>query len=187
MDRERFRDELNKAPVIAILRGVTPDTVIGVCEALADGGVRFIEVTLNSPEPIASIRKAAQRFGGGDVHIGAGTVLTSDEVDRVAEAGGGYIISPHLNPAVIRRTKEAGLISIPGFFTPSEAFAALEAGANFLKCFPANTLGPRYLKDLAAVLANPVIRRGRRLGAVFAEEKHEGTARGGHGVHGDNC
>lgn len=151
-----FQQDLESAPVIAILRGVTSDEILPVCNALVQGGVRFIEVTLNSPNPIASIGKAAQALASRGVHVGAGTVLTADDVDRVAEAGGTYIISPNTDGAVIRRTKERGLISIPGFMTPSEAFAAAAAGADILKCFPIGCFGPAYIKDLKAVLPTPV-------------------------------
>lgn len=156
----QFLDDLQKSPVIAILRGVTPDSVLPVCSALAAGGIRFIEVTMNSPNPVDSIAKAAEALAPQGIHIGAGTVLSPDEVDQVAEAGGTYIISPNMDPAVIRRTKEQGLISIPGFFTASEAFAALAAGADLLKCFPVGRLGPGYIKDLKTVLPAPVIAVG---------------------------
>ncbi len=155
-----FQHDLALAPVIAILRGVTPETVLPVCDALATGGVRFIEVTLNSPDALTSIARAAEHFRGLAVRIGAGTVLSAAEVDAVAEAGGTYIISPNTDAAVIRQTKKRGLISIPGFFTPSEAFAALAAGADLLKCFPVGRLGPGYIKDLKAVLPAPVIAVG---------------------------
>ena len=155
-----FQHDLAPAPVIAILRGVTPDTVLPVCDALVEGGIRFIEVTLNSPQALVSIERAVARFRDSGVRIGAGTVLTAAEVDAVAAAGGSYIISPNMDPAVIRRTKEQGLISIPGFFTASEAFAALAAGADLLKCFPVGRLGPGYIKDLKAVLPAPVIAVG---------------------------
>jgi 2-dehydro-3-deoxyphosphogalactonate aldolase len=160
IDVEKFARDLKAAPVIAILRGVTPETIVEVCEALADGGVRFIEATLNSPDPIASVRRAAAHFKDSDVHVGAGTVLRPDEVGEVAEAGGSYIVSPNFNEAVVRRTKELGLISIPGFFTPSEAFAAVDAGADYLKLFPARANGPGYIKDLKAVLPNPILAVG---------------------------
>ncbi|MCF7853314.1 MAG: 2-dehydro-3-deoxy-6-phosphogalactonate aldolase [Candidatus Pacebacteria bacterium] len=154
------QQDLERAPVIAILRGVTPDSILPVCEALAEAGVQFIEVTMNSPEPLDSIRKAADSFADRGIHVGAGTVLKPTEVDAVAEAGGTYIISPNTNPEVIRRTKALGLVSIPGFLTPSEAFEAVEAGADLLKCFPAGQLGPSYMKDLRAVLPTPVIAVG---------------------------
>jgi len=157
---EQFAQDLKAAPIIAILRGVTPDTMIEVCEALHAGGVRFVEATLNSPNPIESIRKAATHFKGAGLNIGAGTVLRPEEVEQVAAAGGQYVISPNFNPAVVKRTKELGLISIPGFFTPSEAFAAVDAGADFLKCFPANALGSSYIRDIKAVLPNPIVAVG---------------------------
>ena len=157
---EQFREELAQVPVIAILRGVTPATVLPVCEALVAGGIRFIEVTLNSPDSLVSIGRAVEHMAPQGVHIGAGTVLAPDQVDAVAMAGGRYIISPNTDAAVIARTKERGLISIPGFLTPSEAFAATAAGADLLKCFPAGRLGPGYIKDLTAVLTLPVLAVG---------------------------
>lgn len=159
IDIEQFGSDLRESPVIAILRGVTPATILEVCEALRDAGIRFVETTMNSPDPSASIRRAAEGLGG-DIHVGAGTVLQPDQVDAVAAAGGTYIISPNFSPAVVRRTKELGLISIPGFFTPSEGFAAVDAGADYLKWFPARALGPGYLRDLAAVLPHPVLAVG---------------------------
>jgi 2-dehydro-3-deoxyphosphogalactonate aldolase len=160
LETPQFLDDLQKSPVIAILRGVTPESVLPVCRALAAGGIRFIEVTMNSPSPADSIARAAETLAPQGVHIGAGTVLSPDDVDQVAAAGGTYIISPNSDAAVIRRTKERGLISIPGFFTPSEAFAALAAGADLLKCFPVGRLGPGYIKDLKAVLPAPVVAVG---------------------------
>ncbi|MFW5997083.1 MAG: 2-dehydro-3-deoxy-6-phosphogalactonate aldolase [Lentisphaeria bacterium] len=155
-----FKDELGEAPVIAILRGITPDSVLPVCRALAEGGVRFIEITLNSPSPAESIDLAATELTSKGIHIGAGTVLTSEQVDSVAEAGGSYIISPNTDPGVIRRTKELGLLSIPGFLTPSEAFTAVKAGADMLKCFPAGRMGAGYIKDLKAVLPADIVAVG---------------------------
>jgi 2-dehydro-3-deoxyphosphogalactonate aldolase len=159
-DMDRFAADFDAAPVIAIQRGLKPDEVLRLAEALVKGGIRFVETTLNSPDPFASIRRCVEEFPGGEIHVGAGTVLTPDEVERVAEAGGTYIVSPNFNPAVVRKTKELGLISIPGFFTPSEGFAAVEAGADFLKCFPASVLGPEYFKALKAVLPNPLVAVG---------------------------
>lgn len=159
-DLDRFASDFDAAPVIAIQRGLQPEQVLRLAEALVKGGVRFVETTLNSPEPFVSIRQCAEEFSGGETHVGAGTVLTPDEVEKVAEAGGTYIVSPNFNPAVVRRTTQLGLISIPGFFTPSEGFAAVEAGADFLKCFPASVLGPAYFKALKAVLPNPLVAVG---------------------------
>jgi len=160
IDRERFDADLAEVPVVAILRGVTPKTVLPVCQALADGGITFIEITLNSPDPIISIGLAVAELVPQGVHIGAGTVLTPDEATAVADAGGTYIISPNFNESVVRKTKELGLVSIPGFLTPSEGFAAAAAGADLLKCFPARVMGPGYIKDLKAVLPAPIVAVG---------------------------
>ncbi len=143
---------LEQCPVIAILRGVTPDNAVEICQALADGGILLIEITMNSPDALKSIKLAVEYFAGSKVNIGAGTVLSVQEVDAVAGAGGQYIISPNCNPEVIKRTKELGLLSLPGIFTPSEAFTALQNGADFLKLFPAGRLAPEYIKDLKAVV-----------------------------------
>ncbi len=145
-------EAIKKCPVVAILRGITPDEVIGVCDALAERGIGLIEITMNSPEALKSIKLAADHFKNSSVGIGAGTVLSPKDVEAVAEAGGEYIISPNSDPAVIRMTKELGLLSLPGVFTPSEAFLALQCGADFLKLFPAGRLAPEYIKDLKAVV-----------------------------------
>ena len=150
---------LADAPVVAILRGVTPETVLPVGRALAEAGVRFVEVPLNSPSPFESIRRLAKAENGG-VWVGAGTVVRAEDVDAVAEAGGRYVLAPNTDPGVIRRTKELGLVSIPGFLTPSEAFAALDAGADALKLFPAARLGAGYIRDLRAVLPAPILAVG---------------------------
>jgi 2-dehydro-3-deoxyphosphogalactonate aldolase len=140
-----------RCPLIAILRGVTPDEVVAVGEALFDAGFRLIEVPLNSPEPLMSITRLAQAFAGRAV-IGAGTVLHALEVTAVRKAGGTMIISPNTNGEVIAATRKDGLVSLPGIATPSEAFAALEAGATALKLFPAEGASPAVLKAIRAVL-----------------------------------
>lgn len=137
--------------LIAILRGLKPEEALGITEALIEAGIDRIEVPLNSPEPLKSISMMAERFGQ-DALIGAGTVLTLDEVEAVANAGGRLIVSPNCNPAVIERTKALGLASFPGVFTATECFAALGAGADGLKIFPAFTMGPKGLSTLGAVL-----------------------------------
>lgn len=144
-----------QSPLIAIIRGVTPDEAIDIGEALIEGGIRIIEVPLNSPDPLRSIEKLAARFGD-QASIGAGTVLTPGQVEDVRTAGGRLIVSPNMNPAVIRATAEAGLVSCPGIFTPSEAFAALDAGANTLKLFPAEAASPKAVKAMRAVLPSDV-------------------------------
>lgn len=155
-----FSEDFRQRRILAVLRGVTPDSVIETCEALYEGGIRFVEVTMNSPDPLVSIKLAAKKFEGSGLHVGAGTVLAPEEAADVARAGGTYIVSPNTDPAVIRRTKDLGLVSIPGFLTPTEGFMAAAAGADFLKCFPVNVLGPGYLKSLGAVLSAPVLAVG---------------------------
>jgi 2-dehydro-3-deoxyphosphogalactonate aldolase len=142
---------LAECPIVAIVRGIRPDEVLAHAETLFAAGIRGIEVPLNSPEPLESIRRLAEVWGERMV-VGAGTVLHADKVDAVAQAGGVLIISPNTNTAVIRRTVELGLISAPGFATATEAFQALELGARHLKLFPAVTYGPGHLKQLKAVL-----------------------------------
>ncbi len=137
--------------LIAILRGITPPEVIAVCEALVSAGITLIEVPLNSPEALRSIADAAKAFGGR-ADVGAGTVLSVEDVDAVADAGGVFVVSPDTNPAVIVRTRQRGMASYPGVFSPSDAFSAIRAGATGLKFFPAEVLGPKGIKAMKAVL-----------------------------------
>ena len=137
--------------LIAILRGVRPDEAAEMAIALADEGFGMIEVPLNSPDPFASITAMVEAVGERAA-IGAGTVLSPQDVDRVADAGGRLVVSPDCNPAVIGRTKELGLASFPGVMTPTEAFTALRAGADGLKFFPAELIGPTGLRAMRAVL-----------------------------------
>ena len=138
-------------PLIAILRGITPNEAIGIGLALVETGFRVIEVPLNSPEPLESIRRLATALGDRAT-VGAGTVRSAAEVAEVAAAGGRLIVSPHMSPQLIRATKQAGLMSGPGVATPTEALAAIEAGADFLKLFPAEQLPPAIVKAWRAVL-----------------------------------
>lgn len=142
-------------PLIAILRGITPPEAEAILEALIAAGIGLIEVPLNSPEPLASIRIMADK-ARGRARIGAGTVLTADDVRRVAAAGGQLIVSPNRDDGVIRATKEAGLDSYPGVFTATEALGALAAGADALKFFPADVLGSAGIKAIAAILPRGV-------------------------------
>ena len=160
MTRQEMLNLLKSCPIVAILRGITQEEVIDVCQALADNGIKFAEITMNSPEAVKSIKLAAEHFDSAEICIGAGTVLSPEQVEAVAAAGGKYIISPNCNPDVIRRTKEIGLLSCPGVFTPSEAFVALEAGADILKLFPAGRMAPEYIKDLKAVVPAEFIATG---------------------------
>ena len=156
-----FQEQARRCPVVAILRGITPEEMLPVCEALRTAGIRLLEVPLNSPDAPESIRRAAAKYhAAGELLTGAGTVLTAQNVRDVAAAGGRFIISPDANPEVIRETRRLGLVSIPGFFTATEAFTALRAGADYLKLFPAGTLGPGYVKDLKAVIKAPILAVG---------------------------
>ncbi len=146
-------------PLLAVLRGIRPEDAEAVGEALIAAGMTLLEVPLNSPEPYESIARLsalAARLAGDTVLVGAGTVLTTEEVERVAAAGGRLVVSPATDPEVIAATKAAGMISGPGFFTPSEAFAAIRAGADVLKFFPAEAGSPVVMKALKTVLPRHV-------------------------------
>jgi 2-dehydro-3-deoxyphosphogalactonate aldolase len=148
---ERFHAHLNQCPLVAILRGLRPDEAEPIGEALVEAGFRLIEVPLNSPQPLESIARLAARFG--DVAtVGAGTVTTVADMAAVRDAGGTLIVSPNVDERVIAATTAAGLVSLPGFFTSTEAFAALGAGAHALKLFPAEASSPAVLGAHRAVL-----------------------------------
>jgi 2-dehydro-3-deoxyphosphogalactonate aldolase len=152
---ECFTGHLAACPLVAIVRGIRPDEAEAVGEALVDAGIRIIEVPLNSPDPLASIALLAARFGDR-VTIGAGTVLDPADIPRIADVGGRIIVSPNADTAVIAAAAAAGLVSAPGYFTPTEAFAALRAGAHVLKLFPAEGASPAVLKAQRAVLPKDV-------------------------------
>jgi 2-dehydro-3-deoxyphosphogalactonate aldolase len=142
---------LAKSPLIAILRGVEPREVVDIAEGLIAAGILIIEVPLNSPEPLESIRRLAGACAGRAL-LGAGTVMRSGDVDAIREAGGTLIVTPHADAAVMKRAKELGLLAMPGFFSPTEAFAMIDAGADGLKLFPAEAASPKVLAAMRAVL-----------------------------------
>ncbi len=142
---------LRPLPLIAVLRGITPDEIDAVGAALIDNGFRILEVPLNSPDPFDSIARLQQRFGERCL-TGAGTVVDVADVARVAAAGGKLIVMPHGDVAIVREAKHRGMLCVPGVSTPTEAFAALRAGADGLKMFPAEQLPPAALKAWRAVL-----------------------------------
>jgi 2-dehydro-3-deoxyphosphogalactonate aldolase len=147
----QFDEAFARCPLIAILRGVRPDEVETIGDALVETGITIIEVPLNSPQSLASIERLA-RLLEGRAMVGAGTVLKSEEVGAVASAGGRLIISPNTDVRVIAAAVEYELAAVPGFFSPTEALAALAAGASALKLFPAEGANPRMLRAVRAVL-----------------------------------
>ncbi len=149
--RQRLDAAMSALPLVAILRGLRPDDAEAIGAALVEAGFRLIEVPLNSPEPFRSIEKLARRFGDTAV-IGAGTVLETTAVGRLKDAGGELVVMPHADVKVIAEAKARGLVCVPGIATPTEAFAALAAGADGLKIFPAEILPPKAVKAMLAVL-----------------------------------
>jgi 2-dehydro-3-deoxyphosphogalactonate aldolase len=152
---EDFSRYLGDCPLVAIIRGVTPDEVVAVGEAILAGGIRIIEVPLNSPHPFESINRLSQALGDRAL-VGAGTVLDTLSIARVKDAGGRLIVAPNTNAQVISAAVQAAMVAAPGYFTPSEAFVALDAGAQALKLFPAEGASPAVLKAQRAVLPKDV-------------------------------
>jgi 2-dehydro-3-deoxyphosphogalactonate aldolase len=140
-----------RCPIVSVLRGIRPDESEAIVGALDAAGIVIAEVPMNSPDPLGSIRRLHARFGERML-IGAGTVLRVEQVGQIARAGGRLIVTPHADPAIVRAALASGLYAIPGFFTPGEAFALLDAGAHALKMFPAEAASPAVLKALRAVL-----------------------------------
>jgi 2-dehydro-3-deoxyphosphogalactonate aldolase len=142
---------LDACPLVAILRGVTPEEVEAIGGALVEQGLTILEVPLNSPRPLESIRRLHAAFGERAL-VGAGTVTTEDEVAAIARAGARLLVTPHADAALVRAARARGMVACPGFFTPAEAFALLAAGADALKLFPAEAASPAVLRALLAVL-----------------------------------
>lgn len=166
-------------PIVAILRGITPPEAVATAQSLIANGITLIEVPLNSPDAFDSIARMIDAFGA-QAEIGAGTVLRPAEVTQLAAIGGKLVVSPNCNPDVIRATRQAGLASYPGVMTPSEAFAALDAGATALKLFPGELIGPTGLKAMRAVL--PAGTDCYAVGGVNADTIRDWIAAGAAGI-----
>jgi 2-dehydro-3-deoxyphosphogalactonate aldolase len=144
-------DRLARCPFVAILRGIAPDEVDGVSDVLVELGFAVIEIPLNSPRPLVSLERLARRVPER-VLVGAGTVLSDADVSAIAQAGGRLVVMPHASAPIVREAKRRGLAVIPGFATPTEAFAMIDAGADALKLFPADGSSPAALRSMRAVL-----------------------------------
>jgi 2-dehydro-3-deoxyphosphogalactonate aldolase len=169
---------LDALPLVAILRGLVPEEAVAIGEAIADAGFLCLEVPLNSPRPLESIARLRKALDGR-LLVGAGTVLTVEDVAQVADAGGQLCVSPNVDVEVIRATKARGMVSMPGFLTPTEAFMALAAGADAIKLFPAELVGTRGLKAMKAVL--PAQARVYAVGGVAPDNMTEWQAAGASG------
>ena len=146
-----IQEKIKAMPLISILRNIETKEIVPVIKILLESGFTTMEITLNSPNAFESIN-IANKYFGNEIALGAGTVLTEQEVILVKQAGGKFIISPNMNTDVIKKTKKENLLSIPGCYTPSEIITALEVGADIIKIFPADTLGVHYIKAIQNVL-----------------------------------
>jgi 2-dehydro-3-deoxyphosphogalactonate aldolase len=170
-------DWLQRSPLVAILRGLRPDEAVAIGDVLVDAGIVVLEVPLNSPSPFDSIRALSSRYGERAL-VGAGTVRRTAEVDRLAEAGGRLLVTPHADPTLVRAAKSHGMLACPGFYTPAEAFALLDAGADALKLFPAEAASPAVLRALLAVLpaGTPVLPVGGMAPGTIGPWRDAGAA-----------
>jgi len=174
---DKFRLAMRELPLIAILRGLKPAEALAIGDTLVEAGFRLLEVPLNSPQPLESIALLKKRFP--DALVGAGTVLTAQQARDVATAGGELVVAPNFNREVVVETVGLGMVSLPGVMTPTEAFAALDAGAHGLKLFPAELASPAVVKALLAVLpkGTPLIPVGG-IAASNLQGWHTGGAAG---------
>ena len=152
-------NEILKEKIVVIMRGVPREKLVPLAEALYAGGIRLIEYIYNAKDPVSDAQTAENiamlaRYFEGRMLVGAGTVLTEKQVEMTKEAGGRFIISPDTNPAVISKTKELGMVSIPGAMTPTEILTAHRAGADFVKIFPVTSLGPKYIAAITAPISH---------------------------------
>jgi len=148
-----YLEVLEETRLIAILRGIKPEEVIAVAEILVKSGIKLIEIPLNSPKPFESIKILVEHYkSSADILIGAGTVCNPNDVEKLKEIGASLVISPNVDVDVIKKTKELNLISIPGFLTPSEAYTAINNGANSIKLFPFKKFGISYYNDIKVIL-----------------------------------
>jgi len=159
MKQRLFEKYLAECPVVAILRGITPAEVPSVCDCLFENGIRLLEIPLNTPQAAKSIATAVRHCSERQM-VGAGTVLTPCQVREVQAAGAQFVISPNADPEVIHETIRHGMLSMPGFLTPTEALAALAAGAHYLKLFPAANFGVGYVRNIQAVVKAPIFAVG---------------------------
>lgn len=178
MDELSFEMAFGQCPLVAILRGLPTADAADVGEALVAAGFSLIEVPLNSPDPLPTIARLAKSLEGRAL-VGAGTVLSPDQVRQVRDHGGQFVVSPNTDPATIATTRDCGMASVPGFFTVSEAFAALRAGASALKLFPAAGLDPAILAAQRAVLENDV--KVLAVGGITATNMADWHAAGANG------
>ncbi|MGH0002280.1 2-dehydro-3-deoxy-6-phosphogalactonate aldolase [Pseudovibrio ascidiaceicola] len=170
---------MQTAPVVAILRGLSPEEALDIAQALVDGGIHIMEVPLNSPEPLKSISLIAEKFGD-QVSVGAGTVLTADNVKAVKDVGGQFIVAPNYSAEVGKACQLLGMDWMPGVYTPTEAFAAVDLGAHSIKLFPAELCPPSIIKAMLAVL--PKGTRVLPVGGVDADNIAEYMAVGAAGA-----
>lgn len=175
MDKSEY---LKSKPVIAIIRGVKPEEAVDVAQTMYDAGIRIIEVPLNSPDPFTSIKNIVDALGDKMI-VGAGTVISAEDVHNLKNAGGEIVVSPNMNPEIIRLSKKLGMLSYPGVMTASECFSALEAGADGLKLFPADVVGMGFIKAVKVVLPKnvPIL----AVGGVNENNLHEWLAAGADG------
>jgi len=174
----RIEEWLAQCPLVAILRGVRPEEVVDVATAIERVGIRIVEIPMNSPDAFSSIALLAGRFAD-TLLIGGGTVVDSTQIARIADAGGKLVVSPHADPAVVQAAKKKGMVALPGFATPTEAFAMIAAGADGLKLFPAEAYPPKVLRALRAVLPKemPVL----PVGSITPDNMAEYWAAGANG------